>query len=438
MTLINIILFACTGILLWRLYHTRKIIREVVEAAETEKPVLIERRDTLLEGYKLDRLIVAFNRLITDKASISDAGIGYLAQIRTTLGNLREAVVMVDRSNIIRLANPAFTKLVGQEETPVDRRLDNFIQGEGFHLFLHEIREGKTGQRREIEVQVLNKVRWLEVSAANLEEGLQYEGPLTLFFFHDITRQKGLERMRTEFVANLSHELRTPVTIIRGFAETLLEDDAILSPEEKARFLRKILDNADRQHTLLKDLLLLSRLESTEVILQLEEMSVSGFLKEVSEGWRQVLGKDGRTLECNFEPGHDVVRADPLRMSQMMNNLFENILKHAREFTRVSIGTRLHERNVILYIEDDGAGIPEKDLPHVFQRFYRVEKGRSRELGGTGLGLSIVKHIVGQHGGQIHADSQRGKGTRIEVTLPLLNEPVSIEADRTQGKPAAE
>jgi len=409
------------------LYITRKIISQVVEAAEKTDPILLERRDTHIQGYRLDRLVRAFNKLISENASISHTGEEYLDQIQTTLGNLREAVVMVDSTNTIRLANPAFAELAGVDKNPTGMRMDSFIQGEDFHTLLRDFRESGVGQRCEIEVQMQKRDLWLEVSVANLQENPNSEGPFTLFIFHDITRQKGLERMRTEFVANVSHELCTPVTVIKGFAETLIEDDKILSPDDKIRFLQKIVTNADRQHEILQDLLLLSRLESTEMVLRLEDLSTSGFLKEVSESWAEEMG--GKKLEIECGPGWDIIHADPLRLSQVMTNLFQNILRHAGDYSRILMGCVPEEAVVCIFIEDDGDGIPEKDLPHVFQRFYRVEKGRSRELGGTGLGLAIIKHIVGQHGGTILARSTQGEGTRIEIRLPLVS--------RTPGRPQA-
>lgn len=420
MSLLSFSLLLLVAFLLWRLRRTRRIVSQVVEAAERADPVLLEQCDGLIEGFKLDRLVRSFNRLITEKASITDTGQGYLDQIRTTLGNLREAVVMVDQENLIRLANPAFHELVGAHEDPMGKRLDTFLQGAAFHQFLQEVRQGGVGQRKEIEVQVMQKGFWLEVSAANLQEKPAAGGPLTLFFFHDITRQKRLERMRTEFVANVSHELRTPVTVIKGFAETLIEDDAVLTSEEKVRFLEKIRSNAERQHNILQDLLLLSRLESTEMVLEKEEIPLSEFLEDLADTWDPLLEEEGKTLHREFQEGDDRVLIDPLRISQVVSNLFENVLRHAGEFTEVRMGTYIEPGGVRFFLEDDGEGIPEKDLPHIFQRFYRVDRGRSREIGGTGLGLSIVKHIVVQHGGEIEAYSSKGKGARIEVLLPLL------------------
>jgi two-component system, OmpR family, phosphate regulon sensor histidine kinase PhoR len=430
LSLLSAILLVLCLFLALRLRKAGRVVGDLLEAARTGKPLLITERGGFLTGFRLDELMRAFNRLISEKAAITDTGQEYFDQIQTTLGNLREAVVMVDRTNVIRLANPAFAGLVGVEEHLLGARLDFFLKGDVFHEFLREIRRSGEGRRKELEVQVNAKTRWLEVSAAPLQESARGEGSYTLFVFHDITRQKGLEKMRTEFVANVSHELRTPVTVIKGFAETLLEDDAVLAPGEKVRFLKKIRSNSERLHNLLQDLLLLSRLESTEMVLQCEVFSLSAFLAELTESWESELADSGQRLEKVFAGGDDRVLADPLRLSQVVTNLLENAHRHARGFTYIRVETSLEAGGVKLLVKDDGAGIPAKDLPHIFQRFYRVDKGRSRESGGTGLGLSIVKHIVVQHGGAIAAHSRQGEGTEIEILLPY-----AVAGDEQQRQP---
>ncbi|MFO7724845.1 MAG: ATP-binding protein [Oceanipulchritudo sp.] len=415
--LIAALLVLCAYLAL-RLRRTRVLVAELLEASRRGKPVLLDRNDAVTRAHQLDKLIRAFNQLISDKATISSTGQEYFEQIQTTLGNLREAVVMADQVNTIRLANPAFSELTVETGDVLGRRLDLFIEGDAFHEFLQEIHTSGEGRRQELEVRINGRTRWIEVSAAPLQDKQRSDDSYTLFVFHDITRQKGLEKMRTEFIANLSHELRTPVTVIKGFAETLIEDEDVLTGEEKTRFLKKIRDNAERLHNLLQDLLLLSRMESTETVLQLEPVRLSEFLADLAESWESQLDS-GQKLELDFAPGDDTVMADPLRLTQVGTNLFQNALGHARGFSTIRLSTRLEKAGVRLIFEDDGSGIPEKDLPHVFQRFYRVDKSRSRESGGTGLGLSIVKHIVSQHKGEIRARSEQGRGTTIEILLPF-------------------
>lgn len=407
--------------LLLRLMAGGRVIGDLLGAARAGKPALLAHESNWLRGRRLDELARAFNKLISDNAEISDTGQKQFDQIRTTLENLREAVVMVDGDKAIRLANPAFRELVGISVDPIGKRLDLYLSGPEFHEFLGHTQTEETGRRTELKVGVGGGTRWLEISMAPLPKESYLESRYRLFVFHDITRQKNLEKMRTEFVANVSHELKTPVTVIKGFAETLREDDHVLSAEDKMRFLDKIHRHSERLHELLQDLLLLSRLESAEMVLQREPMSLSAFLEESRETWESIVEESGRALIRQYGEGDDRILADPLRLTQVVTNLLQNAVHHANGFTRLSLKTRVEPDAVLLLVEDDGQGIPEKDLPLIFQRFYRVDKGRSRESGGTGLGLSIVKHIVVQHKGEIRATSKRGEGTVIEIRLPHLD-----------------
>lgn len=398
------------------------MIEDILDAGAAGRPMLIEQRGGIAGRFGLDRLMELFNRLITENISISEGGRNYLERMQTTLGKLREAVVMVDANSVVCLANPAFSELVGTSGAAVGKRLDLYIEGEKFHEFLQEVRESGGGRNSELEVRIQQKARWLEVSASPMGDRPDSDSAYTLFVFHDVTRQKGLEKMRTEFVANVSHELRTPVTVIKGFAETLIEDNAILTLEERTRFLKKIHANSERLHNLLQDLLLLSRLESTGMVLSMEDVSLSEFLQEIAENWEPFFEESGKAFRLRLDAGNDIIKADPLRLSQVVNNLIDNVRRHAHGHSFVEVETRLEGDGAHLCIRDDGQGIPQKDLPHIFQRFYRVDKGRSRESGGTGLGLSIVKHIVVQHGGMIEARSIPGKGTTVEIRLPYAPE----------------
>ncbi|MEX0322293.1 MAG: sensor histidine kinase [Puniceicoccaceae bacterium] len=417
--LVVILAFACFY-LYWRNRSVVRIIRQLREAAEQSEPLLLEESNSTIKASGMRDLVKAFNTLIEEKVSISGTGKEYNQQIQTLLGNLREAVVMVGKDNRILTANTAFQKLISSPEIPVGQRLDVLIQGSAMLEFMNEIRDSGESAHMKFEAQINNVPFWLEASAAQLSEKDDGKGDAyTLFVLNDISREKRLELMRTEFVANLSHELRTPVTIIKGFAQTLIEDDTELEQQERLRFLDKIMVNSDRLHSLLQDLLLLSRLESTESLLQHETVHVQEFLKNFVDNLSANPDLKGKEILLELDPDVTEVEADPLRITQVMTNLVENAHKHARGSTEIKITTRADDEHMVLSVTDDGEGIPEKDLPHIFQRFYRVDKGRSRESGGTGLGLSIVKHIIVQHGGTINAGSKQGQGTTIAIRLPF-------------------
>jgi len=402
----------------YRLRAAGRMLSNLAEAAEESRPILMERMSGVERSFSIPRLIQAFNNLVSENRKITETGQGYLDQIEATLGNLREAVVIIDSDNSVRLANNAFREIIPDNIPPLGRRLETLIQGPAFATFLRDFGERPVGVRQEMEVLIDGRKVWLEVSAARLPDNPRNPGHLTLLVLHDITRQKNLEKMRTEFVANVSHELKTPVTIIKGFADTLMEEGPGIAAEDSQRFLQKIKANSERLHNLLQDLLLLSRLESTDSVLHRERLSLRRVIEETAENFRPQLPSPEHTLTLDLADGDDIVFIDPLRISQVLNNLLENILRHAKDFRSIRIGTELTREGVHCSVADDGVGILEKDLPHIFQRFYRGEKGRSRESGGTGLGLSIVKHIIQQHEGEIEALAGKEGGAVIRFFLP--------------------
>lgn len=237
---------------------------------------------------------------------------------------------------------------------------------------------------------------------------------------HDITRLKELENIRKDFVANVSHELRTPLTSIRGFAETLL-DGALEDKNNNRRFVEIIKSHALRLSDLTMDLLTLATLESESFQLKPERIDLPVLVHEVLESFRPVALIKRHELEAVIEAGLPPVKADRDRIRQVLTNLLDNAAKFTQEEGKISLEVRLNtERTgVELHVKDRGIGIPPSDLPRIFERFYRVDKARSREQGGTGLGLAIVKHIVEAHRGRVSVESTMGQGSDFCVTLPL-------------------
>jgi two-component system phosphate regulon sensor histidine kinase PhoR len=237
------------------------------------------------------------------------------------------------------------------------------------------------------------------------------------FVFHELTRLKQLEKTRQEFVANVSHELRTPLSLIKGFVETLLEG-AQNNPEVATRFLRNIEKHANRLTFLIEDLLTISRLESHQVNLNFQEVEMSLLAKKVLDDLEARAGEKEAILE-NQVPAPFLARVDAERMQQVLYNLVENAIKYGHHKVRVTIGGReLPDNALEMWVKDNGPGIPAESQPRIFERFYRVDRARSRDTGGTGLGLSIVKHIVQAHGGEVRVESQAGEGATLFFTLP--------------------
>ncbi len=231
-----------------------------------------------------------------------------------------------------------------------------------------------------------------------------------------LTELGRLERVRIDFVANVSHELRTPLTSIKGFVETL-RDGALKDPETAGRFLEIIRKHTDRIIAIVDDLLTLSHLEGSGPSLNLAEMDLAELAEEVAEGFRRRC--EEKTLSLRLELKRPArLRGDRDRLAQVFTNLLDNAVKYTPEGGSVSLSLAPEGEGWRIQVADTGIGIPVEHLPRIFERFYRVDKARSREMGGTGLGLSIVKHIVQAHGGSIDASNPPGRGTLFTVRLP--------------------
>jgi len=227
--------------------------------------------------------------------------------------------------------------------------------------------------------------------------------------------------VRKDFVANVSHELRTPVAIVKGFAETLDDSYDQLSGKKRREFIGKIRKNSDRLCSLVEDLLHLAELESPSHTLRPEPSSLSVVVRSVADRLGEGLDLNTQRIRLELAEERKSMPFDPLKVECVVENLLSNALRYARDSSEIIIRTIFDEELKWLRceVQDDGCGIPEKDLPHIFERFYRVDKGRSRDSGGTGLGLSIVKHIVDLHGGDVSVRSEIGKGTTFSFTLPI-------------------
>ncbi len=337
------------------------------------------------------------------------------AQQQALFNSMAEGVLVLDAAGRILLVNQSLERLF---------RLTSDVRGrtilEAFRL--RELAElaARLQQERmvsgcELELPGVDE-RWLEVNAAAvLDRAGAHQGAILVF--HDLTRLKQLENTRREFVANVSHELRTPLSLIKGFVETLL-DGAKDDPATATRFLQTIEKHADRLTYLIEDLLTISRLESGRIVLNLQPVELRAEAQRVLDDLQARAAEKHITLE-NLLPAGLSARADADRLEQVLFNLVENALKYGAPAGRVQLGARARaEGGVELWVRDDGPGIPEEARERIFERFYRVDRARSRETGGTGLGLAIVKHIVQAHGGEVWVKSEPGHGATFYFTLP--------------------
>lgn len=336
-------------------------------------------------------------------------------RLETLLDSMIEALVVLDVRGRIVLTNRAAETLFGFSRQMIGGTLLEAIRHHEVAAVVARLGKEEAILDHELRLEGVQP-RVLQVNAVALRDPA---GAATgsLLVFHDLTRLRELEGARQEFVANVSHELRTPLSLIKGAAETLL-DGAKTDPAALDRLLPIIDRHADRLTLLIDDLLLLAKLDSGRMELHPEPAALRPAAQEVfGDLTARALARDVR-LE-NAIPAGLVARADPDRLRQILSNLVDNGIKYGRKGGVLTVSARALAGGLVeVGVKDDGPGIPREALERVFERFYRVDKARSREQGGTGLGLAIVKHAVLAHGGEVRVESEPGQGTVFYFTLP--------------------
>jgi len=349
--------------------------------------------------------------------------------LQTLLSGIMEGVLVVDARGRILMVNHALRQLLSLPSHVEDRTPLEIIRNAELEGILRQVLQDGGNTTLELSLPSPEgktfEVNVVGISPSPEEMVKEDEGRRgVIAVFHDITRLKELEKIRQDFVANVSHELRTPLTTIKGYAETLLE--GALKEEVASQFVQVIKRHSDRLEKIVEDLLVLSRIESKQFQLKMESLSVSELIGDVLDFIKEPLSKKKISVSLEEIPPALLVYGDRQYLEQVFVNILDNAIKYGRENGRIVISTtERDQREVEISVKDDGIGIPKEDLLRVFERFYRVDKGRSHELGGTGLGLSIVKHIVQAHGGRVWAESQLEEGSTFYVTLPLHSSPLS-------------
>ena len=337
-------------------------------------------------------------------------------QLEAVLNSMQAPVIAVNREERVEWVNGAMNRLM-----PNRVRLHAPL--------LETIREPDLL----MSVRETIRARQIHTTRARILPGRTYEATVApmlagsaVVLLHDLTEVERVEKTRRDFIANVSHELRTPLTSIQGYAETLL--DLSTSDNATREFLEIIRKNAARMSRLTEDLLTLARVESGEQRFRMQEIAASQLIREAQQYFAEMAHLQGSDLSIELSEDA-MVKADPEAVHQVFSNLISNAVKYCPPGTPIVIGARQRDSDVEFFVRDTGPGIASEHLPRLFQRFYRVDKARSRESGGTGLGLAIVKHIVLAHGGTVRVESELHHGSRFFFTLPRAESSVPQEAD---------
>jgi len=361
-------------------------------------------RVVIHEKNELKDLADAFNELGAEIGKLIAELTEKNTQINTIVSSIAEGLIVVDEKGSVILVNSSFKKIAGTDCAGSGFYWECFMPP-GFNGVLESALKKKKNCIEQLEINS----RVYLCSATYMENS----GHAAMIMY-DITEFKELERIKKDFVANVSHELKTPLTAIKGFAETLEPE---VKTADAKRYLEIIKNNTERLINIVSDLLTLSELEQPDVVFNGEEADIEAVIKDVARIFEAAAKKKGLYVKTSFEPGMGRIKGDTFRLEQALVNIIGNAVKYT-DSGGVEISAANAEGGIEIKISDTGCGIPEGGLERVFERFYVVDKSRSRKLGGTGLGLSIAKHIIQLHKGFIKAESEKGKGSVFTIFLP--------------------
>jgi len=382
----------------------RKLTEAVTSVASGSETTISIASSDELGG--LARATEATSRAISQRIAELESERDHLTAV---LSSMSEAVMVVDSRGRIIKVNPALRELFGTVEEPEGRWPLEIVRNpqlqSGIDVTLEQ------NQEREIEARIGEKTmvaRFSPISGRPRPSGV-------VMVVHDITRLRSLESVRRDFVSNVSHELKTPLTSIEGYSETLLSEES-LTPTQKS-FLEKIHRHARSLSQLLDDLFKLVQLEGNSQGLSRSEISMRTLMADVEKEFAPRFSAKGIQLEFESSLASDGILGSEEHLRRVFANLLENALKYT-EKGQVRVEARQVKHDLVVSVSDTGIGIPAEDLDRIFERFYRVSRGRSRESGGAGVGLALVKHIIELHGGRVWAESEAGRGTKVSFTLP--------------------
>ena len=410
------VLFAVTMLLLWQKWAAPwpQIEQLVSQIARGERPSTF----LINGGPDPQRVGLVLETISAHQQELERQIAGRESGTQTILGAMQDGLLVVDARRRITLMNSTFQKLFDLRDPAIDVPLVETVRHATLDQLIAETLETGEATRSELSVtdSRTHSERNIEVSAVPIKRA-DDEMPGAVVLFHDITGLKRVDQIRREFVANVSHELRTPLSILRGYIEVLL-DEPETPREELARILSIMERHSKRLQRLVHDLLSLAQLESSQATLELSAVRVDELFNNLIRDWKEKLAAKNLKVIVDLTPEALTLHADGTRLEEVLYNLLDNAVKFSRNNGRIHLRATRRGSDMVLSVADEGLGIGKEHLPRIFERFYRADKARSRELGGTGLGLAIVKHIAQLHGGWVEADSEQGRGTTIRVVLP--------------------
>ncbi len=397
-------------------FISRKItmpIRDMISAAKdiAKGDFYRIRVDTKDELHELSEILNLMSDELKKKMAEMAEG---RTRLDTILSTMSEGLLAIDCYGKILLANPVLPRMFELKKEPViGRSYLDIIRHNQLNNIIRDVLESRQSIVREME-QFFPEEKYFAVYASVAKE-IKEGGVCAVFIFHDITKIKRLERIRKDFVANVSHELKTPLTSIKGYTEALI-DGAIDDSKKAKEFLNIISNHTDRLNNIITDLLQLSYIESGQYKPKASKAGLKAIVDKAVSLLKSNIEKKHFTLNIQI-PEDLTVIADEDKLSLVFVNLIDNAIKYTSEKGTITIKAEGKNKDVLISVADTGMGIPKYDLVRIFERFYRVDKERSSELGGTGLGLSIVKHIIESHGGRVWAESEPNKGSSFYFTL---------------------
>ncbi len=378
-------------------------VAERIKNGDFNSRIISKRRD------EIGRLSSSINEMAESLDKLFNGLTEEREEIKTILSSMTESLVVLDDKGRIVLANDNFKNIVGESASIIeDKYYWQVVQNSNFVDLVKQTNLTNTQQSYEIGFKD-------KIYLANANVVTKTREKRIVVVLHDITDFKKLAQVKSDFVANVSHELKTPLTSIKGYAETLSEETG----RKYKKLIEPIERNAERLINIVQDLLTVSELERKEEEVHVEQIDLSVMLANIKKIFAAKMKEKRISLKYEINDDTRFIEGDSFLIEQMLVNLIDNAIKYNVEKGKIGIKSYVSGNNVVIEIEDTGIGIAPEHLPRIFERFYVIDKSRSRRLGGTGLGLSIVKHIVLSHNGKIDVQSEIGKSTKFIITLPV-------------------